>query len=824
VKNLLFGPLGQQSFDGLGRQLSVDVGGRITTFEYQTGQLPPSANTLPDDKRIDFTYEPKLDDRLLTIHPVGEAANSFTYHKDLGLTASVSGPLGKHEMTYTASGKPLKDTWEVDSKKHVTTWRFSLNSLLLGFLDANDTDHQRHHDDLGRLVKVVTGNVIAEFTYDDFSRPQVLTTTDSSNSNRLIQTLTYDSLGREHTRTFAATVGSATRTSVQTLTYTDLDQLESRHWQDATRQGKETFAYDLRGRLTTYTAEPGVAPEDPFGNRIIKQEFTLNFLDGYDQVVSTFADGSEDTAQYTYSNAKDPTQVSAISHTHPRPERIELTYDACGRVIADSLGRRMTWDAQDRLIRVDYLGKLCRYAYDPSGNLSDRVLDGELSRSFFSGGQLTHEQTANQVLERIGDGGALFALNRITNGVRQRTTLLGSDAQGSVRIEADSEVRSRHYTAHGAEPEAEANSPYGYTGERREPLSGWYIPAGYRPYDPLLMIFLSPDSESPFGRGGLNPYAYCGGAPVNRVDPDGHAWWTWVLVGVGTALGIAAVVASFGTAAPAFAAIAVGNFAALTASGVTAMGVTTLGAISVASGAAGTLMEATGKDEKAASALGWISLGTGLAGNALEIAPAAAVKLATKLGRSAGRGAKKFGAEMNMAWGPGDNLTLGKDNSAFISSLWGTELPAYRAHGHVTQKIVLNMNGARSSPAQLASDLSPYMQQFSPDTPLVLVVCKAGKTGFAKDLANEMRRPIIAFNEEAWTKTSAKSLTTPLERAQAPGQRNYLGNRIKRPAQDTDQVIPVAKGERDLRRSMPRLFLPDNYPPIKSIWYNVLYQ
>ncbi|MNJ52403.1 hypothetical protein D3C77_477360 [compost metagenome] len=254
------------------------------------------------------------------------------------------------------------------------------------------------------------------------------------------------------------------------------------------------------------------------------------------------------------------------------------------------------------------------------------------------------------------------------------------------------------------------------------------------------------------------------------------------------------------------------------------MGVTTLGAISVASGAAGALMEATGKDEKAASALGWISLGTGLAGNALEIAPAAAVKLATKLGRSAGRGAKKFGAEMNMAWGPGDNLTLGKDNSAFISSLWGTELPAYRAHGHVTQKIVLNMNGARSSPAQLASDLSPYMQQFSPDTPLVLVVCKAGKTGFAKDLANEMRRPIIAFNEEAWTKTSAKSLTTPLERAKAPGQRNYLGNRIKRPAQGTDRVIPVAKGERDLRRSMPRLFLPDNYPPIKSIWYNVLYQ
>ncbi|MGJ7551735.1 RHS repeat-associated core domain-containing protein [Pseudomonas alloputida] len=43
---------------------------------------------------------------------------------------------------------------------------------------------------------------------------------------------------------------------------------------------------------------------------------------------------------------------------------------------------------------------------------------------------------------------------------------------------------------------------------------------GYRVYDFRLMRFVRPDEHSPFGRGGVNCYAYCGGDPVNHVDPD----------------------------------------------------------------------------------------------------------------------------------------------------------------------------------------------------------------------------------------------------------------------------------------------------------------
>jgi RHS repeat-associated protein len=57
----------------------------------------------------------------------------------------------------------------------------------------------------------------------------------------------------------------------------------------------------------------------------------------------------------------------------------------------------------------------------------------------------------------------------------------------------------------------------------REANIGWYLLGnGYRAYNPRLMRFHSPDSWSPFGRGGLNPYMYCVGDPVNNSDPTGH--------------------------------------------------------------------------------------------------------------------------------------------------------------------------------------------------------------------------------------------------------------------------------------------------------------
>lgn len=67
------------------------------------------------------------------------------------------------------------------------------------------------------------------------------------------------------------------------------------------------------------------------------------------------------------------------------------------------------------------------------------------------------------------------------------------------------------------------NSRLGFNGERIDPiLGGYHLGNGYRMYNPVLRRFTSPDSMSPFGAGGITPYTYCEGDPINNTDPSGH--------------------------------------------------------------------------------------------------------------------------------------------------------------------------------------------------------------------------------------------------------------------------------------------------------------
>ncbi|MFF7066199.1 RHS repeat-associated core domain-containing protein [Pseudomonas sp. NPDC008258] len=85
--------------------------------------------------------------------------------------------------------------------------------------------------------------------------------------------------------------------------------------------------------------------------------------------------------------------------------------------------------------------------------------------------------------------------------------------------------RERHnYSAYGYKPKLPSEQTLlGFNGEYLEPVTASYhLGRGYRAYSPVLMRFCSSDSWSPFGKGGLNPYCYCEGDPVNNIDPSGH--------------------------------------------------------------------------------------------------------------------------------------------------------------------------------------------------------------------------------------------------------------------------------------------------------------
>jgi len=87
----------------------------------------------------------------------------------------------------------------------------------------------------------------------------------------------------------------------------------------------------------------------------------------------------------------------------------------------------------------------------------------------------------------------------------------------------------------GAGSESAAYSPYGhlavgqmvallgFNGQWQDPISQTYpLGNGHRLFHTSIARFLSPDSLSPFGDGGINSYAYCAGDPINFTDPSGQ--------------------------------------------------------------------------------------------------------------------------------------------------------------------------------------------------------------------------------------------------------------------------------------------------------------
>ncbi|WP_122317666.1 RHS repeat-associated core domain-containing protein [Pseudomonas cichorii] len=175
---------------------------------------------------------------------------------------------------------------------------------------------------------------------------------------------------------------------------------------------------------------------------------------------------------------------------------------------------------------------LCRYTYDPLDRLATRTPTNDaFTRSFYRAERLATEIQGAEQRSFLHREHQLLALHTLA-GKRPIATLAATDQHHSVLNTATSGQSTLIAYAPFGHREPIRHLP-GFNGEQPDPLTGHYLLGkGYRAYNPVLMRFNSPDSLSPFGEGGLNPYAYCLGDPVNRLDPTGHVPWQ-LLVGVG---------------------------------------------------------------------------------------------------------------------------------------------------------------------------------------------------------------------------------------------------------------------------------------------------
>ncbi|MQT71388.1 hypothetical protein GHO43_25720, partial [Pseudomonas sp. FSL R10-0071] len=189
---------------------------------------------------------------------------------------------------------------------------------------------------------------------------------------------------------------------------------------------------------------------------------------------------------------------------------------------------RLIYDSQGRLLQVEAVRDAQisgRYRYDAHNQLiTTQVGEQPETLRFYEGNRLSlsvQEGISTHFLTISGQ-----PIGQQQAGDDSKTLVLLTDASHTVVGEClQNQLLTASYTAYG-ERSSEQNlqSLMAFNGEVRDEASGWYLLGkGYRAYNPQLMRFHSPDSMSPFGAGGLNPYAYCLGNPIALSDPTGHA-------------------------------------------------------------------------------------------------------------------------------------------------------------------------------------------------------------------------------------------------------------------------------------------------------------
>ncbi|KAL7911629.1 hypothetical protein GGI35DRAFT_468131 [Trichoderma velutinum] len=497
--------IGEQSFDGLGRTYRGNG---------------PEPDQITTNKGDQSNFAVAGDD----------ATDAYEYDPKSGIPRVLKGAYSTQVLKHFPSGFLEMENIKLNrGGTFSTTYKYSMAGKLQDYTDVNGQRHVVEYDSFGRMKQLIQGMLKVSYSYDGAGRLSETQVHDEGRSS-ITTRLVYDEFGREVERT----VLQATKT---------LYRLMQSYGKTSLQLRDETFEYDANNRLVNYTCQGSLSPTDEYGRQLNSQRFSFDAYGNLVEVVTGFQGGGENVATYSFSS-QDPTQLTSLTNTHPElPPRVETRQR-----------RTLEYDSRSRLTAVrdaDY-NIISQYHYDTTGRLVCQSVPGQADHHlFYRGDKLIATQRGDQKISYMCDGEGYWGQSVQDGDGTTQTQLWSSNGYDSVLAWIDGhqpdQVRHQKYTAYGS---GNTETSIGFNGQWRDPVTGWYhLGNGYRVYNPVLMRFHSPDSWSPFTSGEINPYAYCLGDPVNRVDPSGHwgffkkigNWFkkNWKMV-VGTVLAVAA--------------------------------------------------------------------------------------------------------------------------------------------------------------------------------------------------------------------------------------------------------------------------------------------
>ncbi|GHE53372.1 sugar-binding protein [Camelimonas fluminis] len=569
-----------RTHDGLGRVTSQTWGNQAATWSYDGAATRPASHAIAGGNTVDCTYVSELGEavRSRTVRK-GSLSHAFTYYDNDDPAKNPAGRL--RTATQTDKNDPgncstitrTYDAWGLLSSEQITmagkdlgtaSWTYTAIGRPRTYTDPTGRTYTFAYDANGRLKTASNGSLRSggstiAYVHDDASGRITGWSVSKGGAALATATIAYDDFGRETYRTIAIAGGDA-------LTITGGDSIANASQKYGPNSlvaktsvllnksvvQQNTYAYDKRLRLSRVVCAGAHPPATRDGTPIAAIAYAYDACNNITAITRSPALGDAEITSCGY-DAANPFVLNTLDGQ-------TVTSDAAGAITA--MGRRVfTHDGFGRLASVAENGvAIATYRYDALNRLICQIpAEGDPRYFFYAGDALAAIVDAAD--GDIAGGEATSWLHAAGGAAIEEgplgTTIIAADAAGTVTGWAPPATRTFTtipYEPYGAAPpNLPASAPLlGYNGQYRDAATGLqHLGNGYRPYDPAIGRFIAPDSESPFGKGGHNPFAYCDNDPVNFNDPTGQAkWWKvllWSVVTVAAAVATVAAVAAIAT-------------------------------------------------------------------------------------------------------------------------------------------------------------------------------------------------------------------------------------------------------------------------------------
>jgi RHS repeat-associated protein len=242
--------------------------------------------------------------------------------------------------------------------------------------------------------------------------------------------------------------------------------------------------------------------------------------------------GTNGTSPYVYDALDNATTFATTTATYNGFNQIKMfgtktyAYDNGGNLTSGDGAHTYKWDAENRLIEIDYVGSSVKKSVFTYDGIGHRIADAETTTGGVT--TTTRYQWCGSAICQTRDGSDNVLRRDLDEGEFNVTTsqklIYMPDQLGSVRDVLDGTsgtlVQSYDFNPYGSQNRASGAVPtdYRFAGLFLHTVSGLNL-AKYRAQDGGTGRFISRDPIRELG--GIDLYAYGLASPTNLIDPDG---------------------------------------------------------------------------------------------------------------------------------------------------------------------------------------------------------------------------------------------------------------------------------------------------------------